>query len=155
MSFYLVCRDPCPGIPPEAQSLDSLIERHSTWSWGQDAPISAYAGLATPISPIRISLRYEGMSRASPSSWRRRCEAGPTGEVNRNPRLHSEGEGHRFESCRCTNNIKQSRLRGSIESKLHHRLSKLAPLPRKRTIGGLDRAGGMLGPSAFRFESKA
>ena len=37
------------GIPPEARSLDPLIERHFAWvkaSWGKDAAPASYSGLA-------------------------------------------------------------------------------------------------------------
>lgn len=37
------------GTQPQARALDPLIERHFAWvksSWGQDAPVSSYAGLA-------------------------------------------------------------------------------------------------------------
>lgn len=53
------------GTPPEAQALDPLIERHFAWvksSWGQDAPVAAYAGLAdTYLGHPDFVARYESI----------------------------------------------------------------------------------------------
>lgn len=51
------------GTPPEAQSLGPLLDRHFSWvkqSWGQVAPVSAYAGLAdTYLAHPDFVSRYE------------------------------------------------------------------------------------------------
>ena len=51
------------GIAPEARSLDPLIKRHYEWviaSWGQEAPMSSYAGLAdTYLAHPDFVARYD------------------------------------------------------------------------------------------------
>lgn len=51
------------GIPPQATSLDPLIERHRNWvstMWNQPAPLEAYAGLAdTYLAHPDFVARYE------------------------------------------------------------------------------------------------
>ncbi|MEC3863394.1 MerR family transcriptional regulator [Mesobacterium sp. TK19101] len=70
------------GVPPEAQSLDPLIERHRAWvasSWGRDCPPTAYSGLADNYEHPDFVARYEaieeGFSRylcAAMRSWAKR-----------------------------------------------------------------------------------
>ena len=51
------------GVPPEALSLDPLMKRHFDWvkaNWGQEAPVSSYAGLAdTYLAHPDFVARYE------------------------------------------------------------------------------------------------
>lgn len=52
------------GIPPQATSLDPMIERHRTWvsrSWGRDCAPSAYAGLAEIYEHPDFRARYEAI----------------------------------------------------------------------------------------------
>lgn len=54
------------GVPPEARSLDSLIERHRVWvasSWSRDCPPAAYAGLADAYAHSEFRARYESIER--------------------------------------------------------------------------------------------
>ena len=71
------------GVPPEAQSLDPLIARHFAWvqqSWGQPAPIAAYAGLGdTYLAHPDFVARYEAIApgfasflRTAMQSWAKR-----------------------------------------------------------------------------------
>ena len=51
------------GVAPDARSLDPLVARHFAWvtaSWGRDAPVAAYAGLAdTYLAHPDFVARYE------------------------------------------------------------------------------------------------
>ena len=52
------------GIPPQAASLDPLMERHRTWvgrSWGRECPPEAYAGLADIYEHPDFQARYEAI----------------------------------------------------------------------------------------------
>ena len=52
------------GIPPQAVSLDPLIERHRAWvgrSWGRECPPEAYAGLADIYEHPDFQARYEAI----------------------------------------------------------------------------------------------
>lgn len=52
------------GIPPQATSLDPLIERHRAWvarSWGRDCGPEAYAGLADIYEHPDFRARYEAV----------------------------------------------------------------------------------------------
>jgi DNA-binding transcriptional MerR regulator len=52
------------GVPPEARSLDPLIERHRAWvasSWDRDCPPVIYAGLADIYEHPDFKARYESM----------------------------------------------------------------------------------------------
>lgn len=52
------------GVPPEARSLDPLIERHRAWvasSWGKECPPAAYAGLADNYEHPDFKVRYESI----------------------------------------------------------------------------------------------
>lgn len=70
------------GVPPEARSLDPLIERHRTWvasSWGRDCPPAAYAGLADTYEHPDFKARYESIGTGFPEylctamrSWTKR-----------------------------------------------------------------------------------
>lgn len=54
------------GVPPEALSLDPLIERHRAWvasSWGRDCPPAAYAGLADNYEHPGFKARYEAIEK--------------------------------------------------------------------------------------------
>lgn len=53
------------GAPPEARSLDPLIERHRAWvssNWGRDCPPAAYAGLADNYAHPDFKARYEAIA---------------------------------------------------------------------------------------------
>ena len=50
------------GIPPQASSLDPMIERHRAWvarSWGRECTAEAYAGLADIYEHPDFRARYE------------------------------------------------------------------------------------------------
>jgi MerR family transcriptional regulator, thiopeptide resistance regulator len=52
------------GIPPQAASLDPMIERHRAWvgqSWGKDCTPEAYAGLADIYEHPDFRARYEAI----------------------------------------------------------------------------------------------
>ena len=52
------------GIPPQATSLDPMIERHRAWvgrSWGRDCAPEAYAGLADIYEHPDFRARYEAI----------------------------------------------------------------------------------------------
>lgn len=53
------------GIPPQSRALDPVIARHWAWvrsRWNQDAPVSAYGGLAdTYLSHPDFIARYEAI----------------------------------------------------------------------------------------------
>ncbi|HEY0032262.1 MAG TPA: MerR family transcriptional regulator [Devosia sp.] len=52
------------GIPPQATSLDPMIERHRQWvgqAWGSDCPPEAYAGLADIYEHPDFRARYEAI----------------------------------------------------------------------------------------------
>ena len=52
------------GVPPEARSLDPLIERHRAWvasSWDRECPPAAYAGLADIYEHSDFKARYESI----------------------------------------------------------------------------------------------
>lgn len=52
------------GVPPQATSLDLLIERHRAWvsrSWGRDCTTQAYAGLADIYEHPDFQARYEAI----------------------------------------------------------------------------------------------
>ena len=52
------------GIPPQAASLDPMIERHRAWigrSWGRDCAPAAYAGLADIYEHPDFRARYEAI----------------------------------------------------------------------------------------------
>jgi hypothetical protein len=52
------------GIPPQAASLDLMIERHRAWvgrSWGRDCAPEAYAGLADIYERPDFRARYEAI----------------------------------------------------------------------------------------------
>ena len=52
------------GIPPQATSLDPMIELHRAWvakSWGRDCTPKAYAGLADIYDHPDFQARYEGI----------------------------------------------------------------------------------------------
>ena len=53
------------GIPPQAASLDPMIERHRAWvarSWGRDCAPAAYAGLADIYEHPDFRARYEAIA---------------------------------------------------------------------------------------------
>ena len=53
------------GIPPQARSLDPMIERHRAWvarSWGRDCSPAAYAGLADIYEHPDFRARYEAIA---------------------------------------------------------------------------------------------
>jgi MerR family transcriptional regulator, thiopeptide resistance regulator len=70
------------GVPPEARSLDPLIERHRAWvasSWGRDCSRAAYAGLADNYEHPDFKARYEAIEKgfseylcAAMRSWTKR-----------------------------------------------------------------------------------
>ncbi|QKV19661.1 MerR family transcriptional regulator [Oricola thermophila] len=70
------------GVPPEARSLDPLIERHHAWvvsAWGRDCPPVAYAGLADTYEHPDFKARYEAIEKgfsaylcAAMRSWAKR-----------------------------------------------------------------------------------
>mgnify|MGYP001121382128 CR=1 FL=1 len=70
------------GIPPQATSLDPMIERHRAWvarSWGRDCAPEAYAGLADVYEHPDFRARYEAIEPgfadyliAAMRSWARR-----------------------------------------------------------------------------------
>jgi MerR family transcriptional regulator, thiopeptide resistance regulator len=50
------------GVPPEAESLAPLIERHRAWvasSWGRECPPATYAALADNYEHPDFKMRYE------------------------------------------------------------------------------------------------
>lgn len=52
------------GVPPEARTLDPLIERHRAWvasSWGRDCAPAVYAGLADTYEHPDFKARYESI----------------------------------------------------------------------------------------------
>ena len=52
------------GIPPQAASLDPMIERHRAWvgrSWGRECSPQAYAGLADIYEHPDFQARYEAI----------------------------------------------------------------------------------------------
>lgn len=70
------------GMPPEARSLDPLIERHRDWvasSWGRECLLEAYAGLADIYEHPDFKARYEAIEKgfstylcAAMRSWAKR-----------------------------------------------------------------------------------
>jgi DNA-binding transcriptional MerR regulator len=53
------------GIPPQAASLDPMIERHRAWvgqSWGRDCSPAAYAGLADIYEHPDFRARYDAIA---------------------------------------------------------------------------------------------
>jgi len=70
------------GIPPQATSLDPMIERHRAWvarSWGRGCAPEAYAGLADVYEHPDFRARYEAIEPgfadyliAAMRSWARR-----------------------------------------------------------------------------------
>jgi hypothetical protein len=53
------------GIPPQATSLDPMIERHRAWvarSWGRDCSPAAYAGLTDIYEHPDFRARYEAIA---------------------------------------------------------------------------------------------
>jgi DNA-binding transcriptional MerR regulator len=53
------------GIPPQATSLDPMIERHRAWvarSWGRDCSPAAYTGLADIYAHPDFRARYEAIA---------------------------------------------------------------------------------------------
>ena len=70
------------GIPPQAASLDPMIERHRAWvgqSWGKDCTPEAYAGLADIYEHPDFRARYEAIEpgfadylNTAMRSWARR-----------------------------------------------------------------------------------
>lgn len=70
------------GMPPEARSLDDLIERHRAWvgaAWGRACSPAAYAGLADVYEHQDFEARYETLEkgfgtylRTAMRSWAKR-----------------------------------------------------------------------------------
>ena len=71
------------GVPPQATSLDPMIERHRAWigrSWGRDCPPDVYAGLADIYEHPDFRARYEAIQpgfadylTTAMRSWARRA----------------------------------------------------------------------------------
>ena len=54
------------GLPPQATSLDPLIERHRAWvgsAWGRECTAEAYAGLADIYEHPDFRARYETIEK--------------------------------------------------------------------------------------------
>lgn len=70
------------GVPPEARSLDPLIEQHRAWvasSWGRECPPATYAALADNYEHPDFKTRYEAIEKGfseylctAMRSWARR-----------------------------------------------------------------------------------
>jgi DNA-binding transcriptional MerR regulator len=70
------------GLPPQANALDPMIERHRAWvasAWGRDCPPEAYAGLADVYEHPDFRRRYEAIETgfadyliAAMRAWARR-----------------------------------------------------------------------------------